>query len=272
MGQLFRRLGARVTVVQRGPHLLDHEDPEISTALEEVFRSEGIELVLGERVARIAARNGGVALVLEGGRELAGSHLLVSVGRRPNTDDLGCAEGGVDLDDRGYVRVDDMYRTSAAGVYAVGDVTGGPQFTHTSWDDHRILWDVLQGRPARSRSGRVIPYSVFTDPQVGGVGLTEREALARGLSFQVATMPFGLVNRAIETDERAGIMKVLVRPDDGRVLGARVVGAEGGELVHVFAALMQAGASIQALVDMEFAHPTFAEGLQSLAMQLPGRG
>ena len=168
--------------------------------------------------------------------------------------------------------MDDRYRTTAAGVYAVGDVTGGPQFTHTSWDDHRILLDVLAGRPARSRAGRVIPYTVFTNPQVGGVGLTEREAQAGGTPYQVASMPFGQVARAIETGETAGVMKLLIRPDDGRVLGARVVGAEGGELVHLFAALMQAGASIQALVDMECAHPTFAEGLQSLAMRLPGRG
>lgn len=273
MGQLFRRLGAEVTLVQRGPHLLDREDPEISTAIEEVFRAEGIDVVLGARVVHAAAREGGgVTLTLEGGRELPGSHLLAAVGRRPNTDDLGCAEGGVELDAKGYVRVDDRYLTSAAGVYAVGDVTGGPQFTHTSWDDHRILLDVLEGRPARSRSGRVIPYTVFTDPQVGGVGLTEREARARGVAYQVASMPFGHVARAIETGETAGVMKVLVSPDHGRILGATIVGAEGGELVHVFAALMQADASIRAVIDMEVAHPTFSEGLQMLAMRLPGRG
>jgi pyruvate/2-oxoglutarate dehydrogenase complex dihydrolipoamide dehydrogenase (E3) component len=272
MGQIFRRLGARVTLVQRALHLLDREDPEVSTAIEEVFRSEGIDVILGARAARAAARDGGVVLTLEDGRELAGSHLLAAVGRRPNTDDLGCAEGGVELDGKGYVRVDDRYLTSAAGVYAVGDVTGGPQFTHTSWDDHRILLDVLEGRPARSRSGRVIPYCVFTDPHVGGVGLNEREARARGVAYQAASMPFGRVARAIETDERAGVMKVLVTPDDGRILGATVVGVEGGELVHVLAALMQARASIQALIDMEVAHPTFSEGLQLLAMRLPGRG
>ncbi len=273
MGQLFRRLGAGVTLVQRAAHLLDREDPEVSIALEDAFRSEGIELFLGARVARAEPRpGGGVGLVLEGGPEVAGSHLLVAVGRTPNTADLGCAEGGVELDGRGYVRVDDRYRTSAEGVYAVGDVTGGPQFTHTSWDDHRILLDVLEGRPARSRSGRVIPYTVFTDPQVGGVGLNERAARERGVPYQVASMPFGHVARAIETDETAGVMKVLVRPDDGRILGATVMGAEGGELVHVLAALMQAGAPIQALIDMQCAHPTFAEGLQTLAMRLPGRG
>lgn len=271
LAQVFRRLGSRVTLVQRAPHLLDREDPEISEAVEGVFRAEGIDLVLGAEVARAEARAGAVSLALSPSQSqlLEGSHLLVAVGRRPNTDDLGCAEAGVDLDPRGFIQVDDHYRTSAPGVFAVGDVTGGPQFTHTAWDDHRLLLETLEGRPGRGRAGRVIPYCVFTDPQVGGVGLNEREARARGVPYRVATMPFGRIARAVETDERAGVMKLLVHPADGRILGATLVGAEAGELVHVLAALMQAGAPVRALVDMEVAHPTFAEGIQSLAMQLP---
>ncbi len=269
LAQVFRRLGSRVTIVQRAPHLLDREDPEISEAVEAVFRGEGIALELGATAARGEARGGGVALTLADGRALEGSHLLAALGRRPNTDDLGCAEGGVELDARGFVKVDDHYRTSAEGVYAVGDVTGGPQFTHTAWDDHRLLLDVLEGRPGRGRAGRVVPYCVFTDPQVGGVGLNEREARARGVPYRVATMPFGHVARAIETDEPAGAMKLLASPDGARILGATIVGAEAGELVHVFAALMQAGAPVRTIVEMEVAHPTFAEGLQSLAMRLP---
>jgi pyruvate/2-oxoglutarate dehydrogenase complex dihydrolipoamide dehydrogenase (E3) component len=267
--QMFRRFGAAVTIVQRGPHLLDREDEDISEALEGALRAEGVELVLGARVARALSRGvGRVAIVLEDGREITGSHLLGAIGRRPNTDDLGCEAGGVTLDARGYVRVDDAYRTSAEGVYAVGDVTGGPQFTHTSWDDHRILYDVLSGRPARPRSGRVIPYCVFTDPQVAGVGLSEREARKQGVRHEVARLPFGSVARAIETDERAGLLKILVDPDTERVLGARIVGAEAGELVHVLAVLIQAGASARAIVDAEFAHPTFAEGLQTAILTL----
>ncbi|HYD40423.1 MAG TPA: mercuric reductase [Anaeromyxobacter sp.] len=268
LGQALRRLGARVTLVQRGPHLLDREDPEISEAIEAVFRAEGIDLVLGATAARVAPRGGGVALELEDGRTIAGSHLLVALGRKPNTDDLGCEAGGVELDARGYVRVDDHYRTTAPGVYAVGDVTGGPQFTHTSWDDHRLLLEVLEGRPGRGRAGRVVPYCVFTDPQVGSVGLNEREARARGVPYRAATMPFGHIARAIETDEPAGTMKLLAAPDGSRILGATIAGAEGGELVHVFAALMAAGAPVRAIVDMQVAHPTYAEGLQSLAMRL----
>ncbi len=267
--QMFRRFGSAVTIVQHGPHLLDREDPDVSEELEGVFRAEGIELLLGARVGRAFSRGGGeVGIGLVGGREIVGSHLLAAVGRRPNTDDLGCEAGGVKLDGKGFVTVDDQYRTSAAGVYAVGDVTGGPQFTHTSWDDHRILLDLLEGRPSRGRSGRVIPYSVFTDPQVAGVGLNEREARSRGVRHEVARMPFGHVARAIEIDETAGVLKVLIDPESERILGASLVGTEAGELVHVFAALMQAGATARAIVDAEFAHPTFAEGLQSAVMTL----
>ena len=205
---------------------------------------------------------------LAGGREVTGSHLLVATGRRPNTDDLGCDAGGVRLDDRGFIVVDDGYRTSAEGVYAAGDVTGGPQFTHTAWDDHRLLFDILVGGGTRGRSGRVVPSAVFTDPQVGRVGLSEREARDRGIAYEAATMPFAHIARATEIDEPAGIMKVLVDPGTERILGAAIVGAEAGELVHVFAVLMQAGASARTIVDAEFAHPTFAEGIQSLVMRL----
>jgi pyruvate/2-oxoglutarate dehydrogenase complex dihydrolipoamide dehydrogenase (E3) component len=268
--QMFRRFGSAVTIVQRGPHLLDREDPEVSEAIEEVFRAEGIELLLGTRVARaFTGSPGGVGVALEAGGQIVGSHLLAAVGRRPNTDDLACDVGGIRLDGKGFIAVDDHYRTSAAGVYAVGDAIGGPQFTHTSWDDHRILFDVLEGRAVRGRSGRVVPHVVFTDPQVAGVGLNEREARARGVRHEVAKMAFGEVARAIEVDETAGTMKVLVDPDTERILGASLVGAEAGELVHVFAALMQGGASARAIVDVELAHPTFAEGLQTLVMKLP---
>jgi pyruvate/2-oxoglutarate dehydrogenase complex dihydrolipoamide dehydrogenase (E3) component len=267
-GQMFRRFGAPVTIVDRSDHLLGREDPEIASALEDVFRNEGIDLHLGAKVAAVSGRAGQITLRLGSGKQLRGSHLLVAVGRRPNTDDLGCDKAGVALDAKGCVVADDDYRTSAQGVYAVGDVLGGPQFTHTAWDDHRLLFDVLLGRPHRGRSGRFIPYTAFTDPQVAGVGLTESEARQRGTAYEAATMPFGNVARAIEVDETAGVMKVLVDPKTEGVLGAAIVGAEAGELIHVFVALMQAGASARAIVDAEFVHPTFAEGVQSLVMKL----
>jgi len=267
--QAYRRFGAAVTVVEPGPHLLGHEDVEASEAIEGVFRGEGISLHLGARAEQVDRTGERVSVRISTGEVLEGSHVLVATGRRPNTDDLGCESAGVRLDPHGFVVVDDHYRTSAPGVYAVGDCSGGPQFTHTAWDDHRILFDILAGKTARGRKDRLIAYTAYTDPQVAGVGLTEREARGRGVPFEVATMPFGQVARAQETDEKAGMLKVLIDPATERVLGASIVGAEAGELIHVFAALMQAGAPARAIVEMEAVHPSFAEGVQSVVMSLP---
>jgi len=267
-GQMFRRFGAAVTIVQRPEHLLGREDVAIATALEDVFRAEGIALRLGVEARAVAGREGAVEVELTDGSRIQGSHLLVAVGRRPNTDDLGCEAGGVKLDKRGAIIADNFYATSAPGVYAVGDVLGGPQFTHTAWDDHRLLYDILQGKRERGRSGRLIPYAVFTDPQVARVGLSETEAKEQGIAYELATMPFAHIARAIELDETAGVMKLLLDPKTERILGAAIVGIDAGELIHVFVALMQAGATARAIVDAQTVHPTLAEGLQSLVMSL----
>lgn len=267
-GQMFRRFGSKVTIVQRASHLLDREDEEISEAIEEVFRGEGIELRVGREAIGVEARNAGIALSLDDGTSISGSHLLVAAGRVPNVEALNLDAAGVELDEGGHVRIDDEYRTSADGVYAVGDVTGGPQFTHASWDDHRILFDLLTGQGRRTRADRVIPHTVFTDPQVAGVGLSERQARARDLEHEVASIPFGRIARAVEIDETAGIVKVLIDPTSERILGASIVGAEAGELIHIFEVLMVAGASARAIVDSEMAHPTFAEGVQTAVMSL----
>jgi pyruvate/2-oxoglutarate dehydrogenase complex dihydrolipoamide dehydrogenase (E3) component len=270
LGQMFRRFGAEVTIVDRGAHLLDRADPEVSDAIERAFAEEGIALRLGANIREVArGADGGVLVRVADGPEISGTHLLVATGRTPNSDDLGCDAAGIELDGRGYIVVDDGYETTAKGVYAVGDATPQPQFTHTSWDDHRILFDRLMGRGARGRGGRLIPSAVFTDPQVASVGLSEKEAKARGVAYEAASMPYAQIARAAEVDEPAGVAKVLVDPKTERLLGVSIVGAEAGELVHVFVVLMQAGASARAIVDAEFVHPTFAEGMQSLVMRLP---
>jgi len=272
--QMMGRFGARVTLLNRGDRLLGREDPEVSTAVEEIFRNEGIAVVHGARVERVRSAlgegtGGDVLVVLEDGRELRASHLLVATGRRPNTDDLGCDAAGVRLDPRGFIGTDDWYRTSAPGVYAVGDVAGEPQFTHVSWDDHRLLLGLLLGTSRRGRSGRLVPYVIYTDPQVARVGLSESDARAQGVAYEAATLPYTAVARAREVDETAGLLKVLIDPATERVLGATIVGAEAGELLHVFIALMQAGASARAIVDAQFVHPSFAEGVQSVVMAVP---
>jgi len=269
-GQMFRRFGSPVTIVNRGGHILDREDEDVSESLEAVFRNEGIDLRLGRQVVRVSGRAGQLAVELDDATVVRGSHLLVAVGRNPNTGDLGCENAGIPLDRRGSIVVDDEYRTGGEGVYAIGDVTGGPQFTHTSWDDHRILWNLLwpKNGTRRTRKDRLIPYAVFTDPAAARVGISEREAKKSGIDYEVASMPFGYVARAIEVDETAGTMKVIIDPKTEQILGAAIVGIEAGELIHVFAALMEAGATARAIVDAEAVHPTLAEGLQSLVLRL----
>ena len=268
LGQMFRRFGARVTIIDHARHLLGQSDEEVSQALESVFRDEAIALELGAKIRDVKVGAPGVVVSLDGDKTIAGTHLLAATGRRPNTDDLGAEAAGIRLDEHGSIVIDDHYRTSAAGVYAVGDVTAEPQFTHVAWDDHRILFDLLMGRSPRGRAGRHVPYTVFTDPPIAGVGLTEREAQRQGVAYETATMPFGQIARAIEIDETAGLLKVLIDPSSERVLGATIMGAEAGELIHVFVALIQANAPARAIVEAEMVHPTFAEGLQSVLMKL----
>jgi pyruvate/2-oxoglutarate dehydrogenase complex dihydrolipoamide dehydrogenase (E3) component len=271
MGQMFRRFGSEVSLCAPSARLLPRETPAVSEALAGVFEAEGIQLALGKHVTRAARTKGGIELQLSNGEgaPLTGSELLVATGRTPNTHDLGCDAGQIELDANGYVRVDERYQTSQAGVFAVGDCVPGPQFTHVSWDDHRVLFDILMGRAARVRSERLVPYTVFTDPQVAGVGLSAPAARAQGLEVEVASMPFGNIARAIETDETAGIVELVLDARSERILGASVVGVDAGELIHVFSVLMQAKATARAIVDAEFVHPTFAEGLQTAVMQLP---
>jgi pyruvate/2-oxoglutarate dehydrogenase complex dihydrolipoamide dehydrogenase (E3) component len=269
LGQAFRRLGSEVAIIDPGARLLGREDPAVSTAMEAAFRADGIEIRTGSRPARVEPRGGGVAVVLEDGSAVEGSHLLVATGRIPNTGDLGCDAAGVALDGRGFIAVDEGFRTSAPGIFAIGDCTGAPQFTHRAWDDGRILFDILVGRRTGGHGGRLVPYAMFTDPQVGRVGLTEAEAREQGIDFDVAEMPFEWIARAVEADVPAGVLRVMVDRATERFVGVSIVGAQAGELVHVFSVLMQAGATARTIVETEFIHPTFAEGLQTLVMKLP---
>ena len=266
--QMFRRFGSEVAILEHGEHLMHAEDEEVSREIEAVFSQEGLEVVLRARVENVTRKNGGVAVRLEGGREIEGSHLLVATGRRPNTDDLGCDAAGLELDERGFVVTNDHYETRVPGVFAVGDVSGAPQFTHVAWDDHRILFERLMGRQARARSSRSYPYVAFTDPEVAGVGLNEKRARAKGVAYELASMPFSKIARAAEADEPAGVLRVLVDPKTETALGASIVGAQAGELIHCFVVLMEAKASVRAIVDAQMAHPTFAEGVQSVVMTL----
>lgn len=268
LGQAYRRFGARVTVIHARDHLLAGVDADVADALGDALEEEGMELLLGVRGTAARREDGGVVVETDAGDAVRGSHLLVAVGRVPNTDDLGAEAAGIVRDDGGWIRVDDLYRTSAEGVYAVGDCTGGPMFTHTSWDDHRILFEHLTGGTERRRGARIVPSSTFTDPQVAVVGMGEEEAREAGLDVTVATLPFGRIARAYETGRTAGVVKVVLDADAERILGAAVVGAEAAELVTVYQVLMEADAPVRALVDAQMIHPAYVEGLQSAVMTL----
>ena len=264
LGQVFRRLGAEVTVVEMASRLAPREDPAICAGLDEAFRAEGVSLYLGATALRVAPSSGGVRLELEGGPTLEGTALLVAVGRTPNSDRLDCAAGGIALDPRGFIRVDERLRTTAEGVYATGDVTGAPQFTHVSYDDFRVLRAELLGGPPRSAVGRLVPYTLFTDPQLGRVGLTETEARARGLPIRVAQLPMSHVARAIESGETRGVLRAVVHAETDRILGFSALGFEGGELASVVHTAMLGDLPWTVLRDAIYPHPGLAESLNNL--------
>ncbi len=266
-GQMFRRFGSRVTIIQRGDQLLPREDADIVEALQAALEAEGIRFILGATARRVEQRNGGISLQVEshGSVEtLNGTHLLVATGRTPNTEDLGLPEAGVQTDQRGFVRVDNRLRTNVPGVWALGDVKGGPAFTHISYNDYQIVYANLIEGGSRSTDQRIVPYAVFTDPQLGRVGVTEKEARAAGRRIKLGKIPMSWVARAIERDETAGLMKIVVDAATDQILGAAILGSEGGELVQILHATMLARAPYTMLKGAIYIHPTLAEGFWTL--------
>ncbi len=266
-GQMFRRFGSHVTVVQREQQILPHEDADVAEALQQALEAEGIQFVLGGVTTRVEKEQGGVSLnVIVGGstETLRGSHLLVATGRTPNTDDLGLPDAGVQTDQHGFIRVNNRLETNVPGVWALGDVKGGPAFTHISFNDYQIVYANLIENKALTTDNRPVPYSVFTDPQLGRVGLTEKEARAAGRRLKVGKIPMSWVARAIERDETAGLMKLVVDAETDRILGAAILASEGGEVVQILHAVMLAGAPYTLLKGAVYIHPTLAEGLWTL--------
>ena len=270
-GQLFRRFGSRVTIVQSAGQLLTREDPDIAEEVAKILRQDGVEVVLSAKAARVDQAGEKIQLQIEAGVKpttLTGSHLLVATGRTPNSDTLNLSAAGVRTDDRGFIRVNKRLETTAEGVYALGDIKGGPAFTHISYDDFRILRANLLDGKAASTKGRQVPYCVFIDPQLGRVGLTENEARAQGRKIRVAKLPMTSVARALEVDETRGFMKAIVDADTSQILGAAVLGIEGGEVMAALQTAMMAKLPYTALRDATYAHPTLAESLNNLFMAM----
>jgi pyruvate/2-oxoglutarate dehydrogenase complex dihydrolipoamide dehydrogenase (E3) component len=266
-GQMFRRFGSRVTVIHRGDQVLPREDPDAAAELRKALEAEGISFILNADTTRVEGKAGQIALTMqtpEGSRTVGGSHLLVATGRRPNTDTLGLEAAGIETDDHGYIRVDGRLETNVRGIWALGDIKGGPAFTHISYNDYQVVYGNLVEGKDLTTDGRLVPYAVFTDPQLGGVGMTEREARASGRRLKIGKIPMAWVARAIEKDETAGLMKIIVDADTDQVLGATVLGAEGGELIQILGTLMLAKAPYTLLKGAIYIHPTLAEGFYAL--------
>jgi pyruvate/2-oxoglutarate dehydrogenase complex dihydrolipoamide dehydrogenase (E3) component len=270
--QMFRRFGSRVTIVQRSGQLLTHEDADVAEAVADILREDGIEVQLSTDTVRVEqGANGPITLTVsgpKGERTLVGTHLLLATGRVPDTENLDLHIAGVETTSRGHIKANERLETNVPGIYALGDVKGGPAFTHISYDDFRIVrTNLLEGGDATT-DNRLIPYSVFIDPQLGGVGLTEREARKQGRNVKIAKMPMSYVARALEVDEPRGLMKVIVGADTDQILGAAVLGIEGGEVMAVLQMAMMANLPYTVLRDAVFAHPTLAESLNNLFAML----
>jgi pyruvate/2-oxoglutarate dehydrogenase complex dihydrolipoamide dehydrogenase (E3) component len=266
----MRRFGSRVTIVQHGPRLLEREDPDVADALLELMNDEGVEVLLRAEVLSVTGRSGtGVTLRVRSGKErtLEASDILVAAGRTPNTDRLDVARAGVELDARGYIRVNDRLQTSAPAVWAMGECAGSPQFTHVGEDDCRVVLDNLAGG-SRTTRGRLIPYCLFTDPELAHVGLNESEARAQGVSYRIARMPMAMVLRTHTLSQTRGFMKALIGADD-RILGFTALGAEASELMAVAQTAMLGGIPYTVLRDTIWTHPTAAEGLLGLFANPP---
>ena len=266
-GQMFRRFGSQVTIVQRGAQLLGREDEDIAQAVLDILQEDDIKVLLKTDVRSAEPASGGVRLHLQGPDgeiTVTGTHLLAAAGRTPNTDALNLTAASVATDDRGYITVDDTLATNVPGIFALGDIKGGPAFTHISYDDFRIIrTNVIEGGHA-SIANRLVPYVVYIDPQLGRIGLSETEARQQGRDIRIATMPMSSVARALETDESRGVMKAIVDANTDQILGATILGIEGGEIMSMLQLAMMGNLPYTALRDGTFAHPALAESLNNL--------
>jgi pyruvate/2-oxoglutarate dehydrogenase complex dihydrolipoamide dehydrogenase (E3) component len=265
MAQFYNRMGTRVTVVVgRSDHVSPREDDDVTEALQAILQKEGVEFVFCERAESVVSSKDGLTLTLDGDdpTELNVSQLFVATGRLPNTDDLGLENIGLETS-KGIIEVDERLATPIEGIWAAGDIRGGPMFTHTSWDDHRVLMSQMAGDGSHT-TDRVVPYAIFTDPELGRVGMTEREAREAGYEVEVMSLDMTREKgKALEIGENKGLIKVVADASNKRILGAAVLTAEGAELVHMYVDLMNAGATLDVIQDAVHIHPTLAEDIQS---------
>ena len=271
MGQFYRRMGSAVTVVNSGPRIAGHEDEDVAQELQGLLEREGVRFVLDAKVASLRAGKEGITARIESDRamEIDASHVFIAAGRQPNTDALGLETVDLQATKEGTLDVDPKLSTRVPGIWAAGDVRGGPMFTHTSWDDYRILESQMIGDRSRTLD-RVVPYAIFTDPELGRVGLTETQARDKGLKFRVGRFRMRDDGKAREIGETEGFIKVVVEAESGLLLGASVLAAEGSELVHEYVQLMNAKVPYSVMENAIHIHPTLSEAVQSAVATLSG--
>lgn len=268
MGQFYRRMGAEVTIIDRGPQPLVREDEDVSKLIHACLEREGIRFLLETEFEKVVREGDGWRLTCtcaDGPTDVIAEAIFIASGRKPNTDDLGLQELGVEMDDKGMVKVDEYLRTNVPNLLAIGDIRGGPMFTHTAWDDGRIASEVLLGKPKRS-THRVVPYAVFTHPEVARVGLSEREATEKGIRYRVGKAEMKHNAHAQEKREMDGFVKVLIEEETDKLLGASIVAEEAAEMIHLFTALLLSNSTCATLRDMLVVHPTYAESIQSAVL------
>ena len=271
-GQMFRRFGSEVTIIQHHPRLLMNEDEDVSDEITKIFREDGITVLTGTTPQQVQLLGDGrlqlTVRTPQGEQQLTGSHLLAAIGRVPNTEALRAEAAGIQLDKEGHIQVNEQLETNVPGIYVLGDVKGGPAFTHVSYADFRILRTNLLEHGSASTRDRLVPYTIFIDPQFGRVGMNENEARKQGRNIRVAKLPMNAVIRALETGETRGFMKAIVDADTQQILGCAILGLEGGEIVAIIQTAMMGKLPYTALRDGIFTHPTLAEGLNTLFMTL----
>lgn len=269
--QMYRRFGARVTVVEKGPRLIQREDEDVSDAVREILEREGVEIRLDANCLSARREGEGIAVGLDcatGSRDVHGSHLLLAVGRVPNTEDLGLDKAGVETDERGYIKVDEQLRTSVPGIWALGDCNGRGAFTHTSYHDHEIVAANLLDNDPRTVADRIMAYALFTDPPLGRAGMTETQARQSGRKVLVGSRPMSRVGRAVEKGESQGFMKVVVDAETRLILGAAILGLNGDEVIHSLLDVMYAGAPYTTISRAMHIHPTVSELVPTMLQEL----
>ncbi|MCF0054671.1 mercuric reductase [Dyadobacter sp. CY356] len=270
-GQMYRRFGSKVTILEQSDRILHREDQDIADEIVRIFNEEEIEILTDCKVELIKKEGTNIDLFLsvnEVSKDISCSHVLVAIGRKPNTADLGLDITGVEVNDKGYIKVNDKLETTKKGIFALGDVKGGPAFTHIAYDDYRIIRKNIIEKGDVSIKDRLVPYCMFIDPQLGRVGMSEQEANESGKKITVASIPNSSVARSIETGDTRGMMKAVIDAETGKILGASVLAAEGGEIVTILQMAMIGGITYDQIKEGVFAHPTYAESLNNLFMTL----